>query len=268
MNNRAGGRKHMKKLIAGNWKMNTQAQGAAALTMDILKGLDADLPLACAVEFAIFPPCIHLPPINAMLKGAEIKPALGAQDCSAHAKDGAYTGQISAAMLAGYGCTHVILGHSERRHGLGETDETIRAKAQAAHAAGLVAIVCVGETQAERQEGRQDAVVAAQLEKSLPPDANALNTIIAYEPVWAIGTGKTATTQDVAAMHAMIRKWLSGRVKSPESLRILYGGSMKPDNAGGLLSTPNVDGGLIGGASLKAEEFLAIGRAVLQDRAA
>lgn len=268
MNNRAGGRKPMKKLIAGNWKMNTQAQGAAALTMEILRGLDNDLPLARAVEFAIFPPFVHLPPINAMLKGAEIKPALGAQDCSAHPGEGAFTGQIGASMLADYGCSYVILGHSERRHGLGETDETIKAKAQAAHAAGLVAIVCVGETQAEREAGRQEAVVAAQLEKSLPQGTTAHNTVIAYEPVWAIGTGKTATTADVAAMHAMIRKWLQGRIKAPESLRILYGGSMKPDNAGALLSTPDVDGGLIGGASLKAEEFLAIGRAVLQDRAA
>lgn len=253
----------MKKLIAGNWKMNMTAVSAAGLTREILNGLDADLPLARAVDFAIFPPYVHLPPVNAMLKSAEIKPALGAQDCSAQAKEGAYTGQISASMLADYGCTHVILGHSERRHGLGETDQTIKEKAYAAHAAGLVTIICIGETQDERDAGRQEQVVAAQLEGSLPEEANALNTVIAYEPVWAIGTGRTATAGDIAAMHAMIRDWLAGRLERPESLRILYGGSMKPENAAVLLATPNVDGGLIGGASLKAEEFLAIGRAVL-----
>lgn len=257
----------MKKLIAGNWKMNTRADSAARLAMDVLQGLDSDLPLARAVDFAIFPPYVHLPPLNAILKGSEIKPALGAQDCSAQEKEGAYTGQVSASMLADYGCSYVILGHSERRHGLGETGATIHSKSQAVLAAGMTAIICVGETEKEREEGRQEAVVAAQLKESLPAGANAINTVIAYEPVWAIGTGKTASTADVAAMHAMIRDWLSKNMKSAESSRILYGGSMKPDNAASLLATPNVDGGLIGGASLKAEEFLAIGRAVLANSA-
>ncbi|MCB1592576.1 MAG: triose-phosphate isomerase [Alphaproteobacteria bacterium] len=254
----------MKKLIAGNWKMNTQADTAAQLTMDILKGLESDLPLARAVDFAIFPPYVHLPPVNAIIKGVENKVVLGAQDCSAHSGEGAYTGQICASMLAGYGCSLVILGHSERRHGLGESSKTIASKAQSAHDAGLITIVCVGETQEERESGKENDVVRSQLEGSLPASANAVNTIIAYEPVWAIGTGRTATTEDVAAMHAMIRQWLAGRIERSESVRILYGGSMKPANAEELLKTPNVDGGLIGGASLKAEEFLAIGKALLE----
>ncbi|MCB1681598.1 MAG: triose-phosphate isomerase [Rhodospirillales bacterium] len=252
----------MKKLIAGNWKMNLNAQKASALALDILKGLDDELPLSKVCDFVVFPPCVHLPPINQVIKSSEMKMALGAQDCSQHETDGAHTGEISAAMLADYGCTYVIVGHSERRQGHGETDAIVKAKAAAAHNAGLTAVICIGETDQEREQGQERDIVSRQLLASLPESSNAVNTVIAYEPVWAIGTGKTAKAEDVAAMHALIREKLSGRSGSSQTPRILYGGSMKPENAAELLATPNVDGGLIGGASLKAEQFLAIGRAV------
>ena len=180
--------------------------------------------------------------------------SVGGQDCSAETA-GAYTGDISAPMLADAGASYVILGHSERRQGHGETDAMVAAKATAAHAAGLVAIICVGETEAEREAGKQLDVVAAQVKGSLPPGAKPENTVIAYEPIWAIGTGKTATAEDVRAMHAHLRA-LAG-----EGMRLLYGGSVKPANAGEILHTDNVDGVLVGGASLVAADFVAIARA-------
>lgn len=255
----------MKKLIAGNWKMNLGAQKASALALEVLWGLDNELPLAKACDFAICPPYVHLPPLNQVIKSSEMKIALGAQDCSAHETEGAFTGEISAAMLADYGCSYVIVGHSERRTYHGETSKTVMAKARAAHKAGLTAIICIGETEQEREQGRENEIVSQQLKQSLPETATALNTVIAYEPVWAIGTGKTAKTEDVLQMHALIRGELAGALSNAQALRILYGGSMKPDNAAELLRTPNVDGGLIGGASLKADQFLAIGRAVLKN---
>jgi triosephosphate isomerase (TIM) len=180
--------------------------------------------------------------------------ALGGQDCHA-APSGAYTGWISAEMLQDCGCSHVIVGHSERRHGLGESDADVRAKTLAAWRAGLVAILCVGETRAEREAGRAVDIVAGQLAGSVPEGAAADKLVIAYEPVWAIGTGLTPTTADITEIHAAIR----GRV--PAGTRILYGGSVNPKNAADILSLANVDGALVGGASLKAEDFWAIAQA-------
>jgi triosephosphate isomerase len=183
-----------------------------------------------------------------MLQGAE-GIDLGAQDCSDQ-ESGAYTGQVSADMLIDIGAEYVIVGHSERREYCGEDNALLKAKIEQAHAAGLVAIYCVGESEAQREAGQEKDVVSSQLAEGLPEGATAENTVVAYEPVWAIGTGKVATPGDVKDMHGFIRERFAGR--------ILYGGSMKPGNAEELLSTPNVDGGLIGGASLSAEDFLAI----------
>jgi len=254
----------MKKLIVGNWKMNLGAQKASALALDILRGLDNELPLTKSCDFAICPPYIHLPPLDQVIKSSEMKIALGAQDCSTHETEGAFTGEISAAMLSDYGCSYVIVGHSERRTYHNETNKTVMAKARAAHKAGLTAIICIGETEQERNQGKESEKVSQQLKESLPETATALNTVIAYEPVWAIGTGKTAKTEDVLQMHTLIRGDLAKALSDAQAFRILYGGSMKPENAAELLNTPNVDGGLIGGASLKADQFLAIGRGVFR----
>lgn len=240
----------MKKLIAGNWKMNGTLDSARALIAGIEAGLTPDVMNTC--DFVICPPFPHL--MTAAQRGPGL--ALGAQDCSAH-ENGAYTGDVSAAMLKDLGCTYVILGHSERRQYFHETDEGVAIKAAKAHAAGLITIICVGETEEQREQGAQEQIVADQLKGSLPIGYDETNTVIAYEPVWAIGTGKTATAQDIAAMHAFIRKQVGS-----DKMRILYGGSMKPGNAAEILATPNVDGGLIGGASLKADDFLAIAKAV------
>ncbi|HAD87229.1 MAG TPA: triose-phosphate isomerase, partial [Rhodospirillaceae bacterium] len=188
--------------------------------------------------------------------------ALGAQDCHGNEK-GAHTGDVSAKLLAQVGCAYVIVGHSERRTDHGETDEQVRAKAEAAQAAGMAAIVCVGETEAERDAGRATEVVVGQVVGSVPEGATAENLVIAYEPVWAIGTGKTATPQDAQDMHAAIRASLADRfgAETAAGIRILYGGSMKPGNAAELLALADVDGGLIGGASLVADDFWAIGQA-------
>jgi triosephosphate isomerase len=239
----------MKKLIAGNWKMNGSPDSAAALVTNIEAGVTPDILATC--DMLVCPPFVHIPiavlAVNAL--------AIGAQDCSQY-DDGAYTGDISAAMLKDTGCSYVILGHSERRQYFGETDASVRAKAKKANAQGLITIICVGETEAEREQGIQEQIVADQLKGSLPAGYDETNTVIAYEPVWAIGTGKTATADDIAAMHAFIRAQLGN-----DKIRILYGGSMKPGNAAEILATPNVDGGLIGGASLKAEDFLNIAKA-------
>ncbi len=255
----------MKKLIAGNWKMNMDASGAARLVLDILTGIDMNAELQQTCDFAIFPSYVHLPPINMMIKEGEATLILGAQDCSHVAGSGAYTGDISTDMLVNYGCTHVILGHSERRQYHNESDELINQKAQAAHKNGLVTIICVGETIEQREAGKEQEIVKAQITNALPEGSSAHNTVIAYEPVWAIGSGQSASVEDVAVMHEFIRNTLKEQLADSENMRILYGGSMKPANAGELLSTPNVDGGLIGGASLKAEDFLAIGKAVLKE---
>lgn len=235
----------MKKLIAGNWKMNLDTQGAAALAQQLANGSVA------GVDLAVCPVAVHLGVVVDILKAAGI--AAGGQDCSDQ-DGGAYTGQVSAAMLADIGARYVIVGHSERREYNGETDALVRAKAEQAIAVGLTPIICVGETLEQREAGQEQIVVAEQLAGSIP--AGATDYVIAYEPVWAIGTGKVAEPSDVETMHGFIRS------KVGADVRILYGGSMKPDNAAELLATPNVDGGLIGGASLDAESFLAIARSV------
>ncbi|MGX9965019.1 triose-phosphate isomerase [Roseomonas sp. F4] len=237
----------MRPLIAGNWKMHGTLREAVALAEAVRAGaggLPADL-LIC-------PPFIHIPALAAMA-GPTV--ALGAQDCHAAAK-GAHTGDISATMLRDIGASHVILGHSERRADHGETDAVVQAKVKAALGAGLVPVVCVGETEAQRLAGEAEAVVRRQLAESLPDD---FAGIIAYEPVWAIGTGRTPTEADIAAIHATIRDSLVARFGAAgQGTHILYGGSMKPGNARAILALPNVDGGLVGGASLVAADFLAI----------
>ena len=242
----------MRALIAGNWKMNGRLADLAAIAEPLRVPAET---LAC--ELLICPPATLVAAAARAMAGSKV--AVGAQDC--HAKpSGAHTGDISAAMLRDAGATWVILGHSERRADHGETDAQVRAKTDAATAAGLTAIVCVGETEAERVEGRQNAVVGAQLAGSLP---DGFPGVVAYEPVWAIGTGRTPTEADVAAMHAFIRAELVARFGAAgRGVRILYGGSVKPANAAALLNLPDVGGALVGGASLKAEDFLAIARGV------
>ncbi|MDA0997856.1 MAG: triose-phosphate isomerase, partial [Proteobacteria bacterium] len=215
---------------------------------------------AASFEMLICPPFPFLQAAASAVAGSGIH--LGAQTCHA-AESGAHTGEVSAKMLAELGCSHVILGHSERRADNGETDAMVRAKAEAAHAAGLVAVVCVGETKAERDAGKTITAVTAQLQGSLPAGASAANTVVAYEPVWAIGTGRTPTDPEVQEVHAAIRADLAGCFGAgiADGIRILYGGSMKPSNAKALLALADVDGGLIGGASLKADDFWAIAMA-------
>lgn len=240
-------------LIAGNWKMH----GLKADGLDLASDLAGRLKGAGTVPFDLLvcPPFQLLFPVAAAIDDSPL--LLGAQDCSTRQK-GAHTGEISPQMLADAGCAYVIVGHSERRADHGESDALVAAKAAAAHAEGLTAIVCVGETEAERDAGQAAAVVARKVAGSLPDGATALNTVIAYEPVWAIGTGKTATPDDVAAMHAHIRAVLKERMDDFDAVRILYGGSVKASNAAELLAVEDVDGALVGGASLKADEFWAI----------
>ena len=247
-------------LIAGNWKMNGGLDQVDGLAGDLAARLNG-LPAAPAFDMAVCPPFPLLSMVAAAIEESGI--ALGAQDCHAAAK-GAHTGDTSAALLAEVGCRYVIVGHSERRTDHGETDAEVRAKAAATQAAGLTAIVCVGETAAERDAGKAVAVVVDQVAGSVPDGAAPGNLVIAYEPVWAIGSGKTATPDDAQEMHAAIRAALTERFGAGPAgaIRILYGGSMKPDNAATLLALPDVDGGLIGGASLKADDFWAIAQAV------
>lgn len=246
----------IRPLIAGNWKMNLLRRDAVALARDLAARLrDADDP---GCDLLICPPSVLLYPTAEALSGSAV--ALGAQDCHAEVS-GAHTGDVSAAMLADAGCTHVIVGHSERRADHGEGDAVVRAKAMAAQEQGMCAIVCVGETLAQRESGKALKVVEAQLNGSLPIGAAALNTVIAYEPVWAIGTGRTPTVGDVAEMHARIRAVLGKRMSDGDAVRILYGGSVKPDNAAALLGAENVNGALVGGASLNAADFWAIATA-------
>lgn len=243
----------MKPLIAGNWKMNGLAADARALAED-LKANSQTAGFAC--ELLVCPPFLHVPLVAEILGGSGIH--VGGQDCHATAS-GAHTGDTSGVMLRDLGCSHVILGHSERRADHGESDALIRAKAEAALAAGLVPIVCVGETAGERSSGQALTVIARQLKGSVPVGMAAERLVVAYEPVWAIGTGDTATPGDVAEAHNEIRKVLAGLVgEGSDQVRILYGGSVKPENASELLAQSNVGGALVGGASLKAQDFLAI----------
>ena len=208
------------------------------------------------VEMLLCPPATLLAEVRAALGGSAI--ALGAQDCSA-LEPGAHTGDIAAAMLADAGCGYVIVGHSERRADHGEGDETVRAKAEAAHAAGLTAIVCVGERADERDAGQALAVVGGQLDGSVPAGASAANTVVAYEPVWAIGTGRTPSVAEVAEVQGFMRERMVARLGAAGAgVRLLYGGSLKPSNAAELMAVANVDGALVGGASLTADDFWAI----------
>jgi triosephosphate isomerase (TIM) len=236
-------------LVAGNWKMN----GLMA-SIDTLKKIIDGARTLGQVDVIVCPPATLIACFAKTARGARV--GIGGQDCHAEAS-GAYTGDISAEMLRDAGAMAVILGHSERRRYHGETDSTVRAKVVAAHRAGLLAIVCVGETRPEHDAGRADEIVCGQLDGSLP---NAVeNIVVAYEPIWAIGTGSTPTPDDVRAMHALIRQRLAARFgAAAEAVRILYGGSVKPGNAKELLGIENVDGALVGGASLNAGEFLAI----------
>jgi len=236
-------------LVAGNWKMNVAPEA------EFVRIVEAARTLA-AVEIMVCPPATVLAELASAARGSPLR--LGGQDCHAE-PSGAFTGDIAAEMLKAAGASAVIVGHSERRTYHKESDADVRAKALAARRAGLTAIVCVGETKAEREGGRALAVVGAQLEGSLPDGASAEDLVLAYEPVWAIGTGLTPTVQDVAEMHGFIRQRLTGRFGVPgQGIRVLYGGSVKPANAAELMGVPDVDGALVGGASLKADEFLAI----------
>lgn len=249
----------MKKLIAGNWKMNGSVDDARALIADIVNRLDGQDDLFDRCEFLVCPPYLHIPAVRHAVHGFP-KVKFGAQDCSA-SENGAHTGDISAGMLKDSGCSYVILGHSERRQNHGESDVLVQQKAERALESDLIPIICVGETEEEREQERADEVVIRQLQHSLPPLNEFHQIVIAYEPVWAIGTGKTASPEDVRHMHTLIRGELAKHTKNEEKVPILYGGSMKPENAGELLATENVDGGLIGGASLKADAYMAIASA-------
>ncbi len=243
-------------LVAGNWKMNGVR---AALDELRLMGDGFDAALRNRIDLLVCPPATLVLAAAAAAIGTGV--AIGGQDCHART-GGAHTGDVSATMLADAGATFVIVGHSERRADHGEDSAVVKAKALAVHGAGLTAIICIGETRAEREAGKTLAVVRRQLRGSLPDGATARNTVIAYEPVWAIGTGLVPTLEDVAEVHADIRRTLKSLVKSEgDGLRILYGGSVKPDNAKALLGAENVDGALVGGASLKASDFLAIAAA-------
>lgn len=237
-------------LVAGNWKMNGLRQSVAELRK-IKDGM-----ASVAADLMICPPATLLANFAETARGSALQ--IGAQDCHAE-PTGAFTGDLSAEMLADAGATAVIVGHSERRTLHGETDPEVRGKASAAWRARLIAIVCIGETKTEREAGKTLDVLGIQLRGSLPEGATALNLVIAYEPVWAIGTGLTPTPFDVAQAHAFIRETLAQRFgHEAPGMRILYGGSVKPSNAGELLKLANVNGALVGGASLRADDFLGI----------
>ena len=240
-------------LIAGNWKMNKTSKEGAALVAEIAAGLPSgNLP-----EILVCPPYLTIPAVVEAAKGTALE--VGAENVH-WAASGAFTGEVSAAMLLDAGVTHVIIGHSERRQYFGETDETVNQRTKAALAAGLTVVVCVGETLAEREAGTTAAVIDRQTRKALEGVSDVAKVVIAYEPVWAIGTGKTATPDMAQEVHAQIRAILADLygAETAETARILYGGSMKPANAPELLAKKDIDGGLIGGAALKAPDFLAL----------
>ena len=246
----------MKKLIAGNWKMNGSLAANEALVNAMLSGMGPEESVA---DLALCVPAPYLAQLQHLLKGSKL--ALGAQDVSAH-EQGAYTGEVSAAMLQDFGCRYAIVGHSERRQYHGETDALVATKAQRALAAGITPIVCVGETLAEREADQTEAVVKRQLAAVIHTVAHCTSEIVvAYEPVWAIGTGKTASPEQAQHVHAVLRAQLAAATEHPERVRILYGGRMNASNAASLLSQADIDGGLIGGASLKAPDFLSIAAA-------
>jgi triosephosphate isomerase len=242
-----------RKLVVGNWKMN----GGRVANAELLAALKAAEPWDAGV--AVCAPFPYLADVALSLQGSRI--VWGAQDCSAH-EAGAYTGEVSAAMLAEFGCHYVIVGHSERRAYHAESDQFVADKAKAALAHKLTPIVCVGETLAEREAGQTDAVVKRQLSAVIHTLAHCISqVVVAYEPVWAIGTGKTATPEQAQAVHALLRAQLHAATEKSSEMLILYGGSVKADNAVQLFSQADIDGGLIGGASLKAADFAAICKA-------
>lgn len=240
----------MKKLAAGNWKMN----GSKAALAEVTALLAAHPAPGC--EMLLCPPATLTSQMADVAKGTPL--LVGGQDC--HPKtQGAHTGDISADMLKDAGATHVILGHSERRTDHGETDALVRAKAEAVIEAGLIAVVCIGETESQRDAGQTLAVIGTQIDGSIPMGANAANLVVAYEPVWAIGTGRTPTIAEIAEVHSFLRGRLRGLIGNyAGGVRLLYGGSVKPSNASEIFAVPNVDGALVGGASLKAADFGAI----------
>ena len=246
----------MKKLIAGNWKMN----GGVAANHALLNALAQGLPASPGCDIAVCVPAVYLSQVQALraadscLHGIE----LGAQDVSAR-DTGAYTGEISATMLKDFACRYCLVGHSERRQYHFESDGLVAEKAKAALAAGITPIVCVGETLAEREAGKTEEIVKRQLAAVIHANGHCISEIVvAYEPVWAIGTGKTASPQDAQAVHAVLRAQLKAATPKFATVKILYGGSMNPANALTLLAEADIDGGLIGGASLKSEDFLKI----------
>jgi triosephosphate isomerase len=251
-----------RRLMAGNWKMN----GLLADGVNRARDLAARAARAATAgeelpEIVLCPPATILGEVGRAIAGSPV--LLGAQDC--HDRDkGAHTGDIAAPMLAELGCRYVIVGHSERRAGHGETDATVRAKAEAAHRAGLSAIVCVGESRQEREAGRHLDVIARQIDASLPAGAAPGNTVVAYEPVWAIGTGLTATAADIAEAHRHLRLRLGAALAAGRDIRVLYGGSANAGNAAEILAVEGVDGCLVGGASLDADAFWAMIQAAAQ----
>lgn len=240
-----------KQLIAGNWKMNGSAAANEALVKALVAGsAQAD----CLVAVCV--PAPYLAQVQALVAGSDI--ALGAQDVSQH-ESGAFTGEVSAAMLKDFGTRYCLVGHSERRQYHGETDAAVAAKAQRALAVGITPVVCVGETLAEREAGRTEEVVKRQLAAVIHTNGHCISEIVvAYEPVWAIGTGKTATPEEAQQVHAVLRAQLRAATEHADRVHILYGGSMNAANAAQLLAQPDIDGGLVGGASLKAPDFLSI----------
>ena len=240
----------MKKLAAGNWKMN----GSMAALAEVDALIAAHPAPAC--EMLLCPPTPLIAAMAARAEGSAMQ--VGGQDCHQNSS-GAHTGDVSAAMLTEAGASHVILGHSERRADHGESSDLVRQKAEAALAAGLIAVVCLGETEAERDAGATLAVIGAQLDASIPAGSTAATVVIAYEPVWAIGTGRTPTLAQIAEVHGFLRARLAGLIGAEAAgLRLLYGGSVKPSNAAEIFALPEVDGALVGGASLKAADFGAI----------
>jgi triosephosphate isomerase len=243
----------MRALIAGNWKMNTLRHDAEALAQTLVDYCrnEGD----SGADLLVCPPATVLQAVAEIVEGSSV--ALGAQDCHS-GNFGAHTGDINAAMVADAGCSHVIVGHSERRADHGETSELVQSKAAAAQDQGLTAIICVGETLEQREAGDTLTVITEQVTGSLPPQATAENTVVAYEPVWAIGTGLTPTIDQIAEVHDHIRALLAKPISDSDQVRLLYGGSVNAGNAKEILAIANVNGGLVGGASLKAPDFWAI----------
>ena len=242
-----------RKLVVGNWKM----QGSRAANEPLLAAIAQSRPFGCDV--AVCPPFPYLAEVALAFAGSDLR--WGAQDCSVH-EQGAFTGEVSAAMLVEFGCRYAIVGHSERRQYHDESDQLVADKAKAALARGVTPIVCVGESLAQREAGETDAVVKRQLSAVIHTLAHcAGEMVVAYEPVWAIGTGRTATPEQAQAVHALLRAQLHAATPHADQMKILYGGSVKAENAATLFAQPDIDGGLIGGASLKANDFIAICRA-------